>query len=239
MDESTQNMSHTRNRTNGFVFRGGIPKRTLLLLLAIGLFIIAPFCLFGDSITAWTGRLIEQADAHRAYTGVILVLLLSVDIVMPIPSSLVSTACGMTLGFAGGSLASFTGMSISAITGYLIGRTASPAVKRMIGETEIAWLTAFQLRHGAWMLLALRPVPVLAEASILFSGLSRQPLSGVVTATVLGNTAVSLTYAAVGAWGKASDSFLPAFGASLLVSGAFMFRMRRKQLSAAACSVSK
>lgn len=239
MDESTQKMSHTRDRADDGVISGGIPKRTLLLLFAVGLLIIVPFCLFGDSITAWTGRLIEQADAHRAYTGALFVLLLSVDIAMPVPSSLVSTACGMTLGFAGGALASFTGMSISAIAGYLIGRSAAPAVKRMIGEAELAWLAAFQLRHGAWMLLALRPVPVLAEASILFSGLSRQPLPGVITATVLGNTAVSLTYAAVGAWGKASDSFLPAFGAALLISGALMFRTRRKRLSAAACPVSK
>lgn len=239
MDESTQNLSHTRKRTNGGLFSGGVPKRTFLLLVVIGLFIIVPFCLFGDAITAWTSRLIEHADANRAYTGAILILLLAVDIVMPIPSSLVSTACGMTLGFAGGALASFAGMSISATTGYLIGCTASPAVKRMIGETEIAWLKAFQQRNGVWMLLALRPVPVLAEASILFSGLSRQPLPGVVIATLLGNMAVSLAYAAVGAWGKASDSFLPAFGASLLISGAFMLRMRRKQLSPAACSASK
>jgi uncharacterized membrane protein YdjX (TVP38/TMEM64 family) len=210
-----------------------------LLLFITFLAIIIPFCLFGDAINAWTDRLIRQADSHRLFTGAMLVLLLSVDIVMPVPSSLVSTACGMTLGFAGGTLASFAGMSLSAAAGYLFGRTASPAVAKMIGENELALLKAFQQRHGVWMLLALRPVPVLAEASVLFSGLSRQPLPGVLAATSLGNLAVSLAYAAVGTWGRASDSFLPAFGASLLLSGAFMLRQRRKSLSAPACPASR
>ena len=238
MCESTQKPAPGRPQ-EGEPHAPGFPRRTALLLFVTALAIIIPFCLFGDAISAWTEQVIREAGAHRLYTGAVLVLLLSVDIVMPVPSSLVSTACGMTLGLAGGTLASFAGMSLSAAAGYFFGRTASPAVEKMIGEKELAWLTVFQRRHGAWMLLALRPVPVLAEASVLFSGLSRQPLPGVCAATALGNLAVSLTYAAVGSWGKASDSFLPAFGASLLLSGVFMLRLHRKSRPASACPVSE
>ncbi len=206
-----------------------VPYRTLALLAALLLAIIVPFCLFGASIDAWTGRLLEQADAQRLYTGALLTLLLAVDIVMPVPSSLVSTACGMTLGFACGACASFVGMSLSTAAGYALGRTASTAAERLIGRDEAALLKTFQTRYGVWMLLALRPVPVLAEASVLFSGLSRQPLARVLAVTALGNAGVSLVYAAVGAWGRLSAAFLPAFGVSILLSGALLLGLRRNR----------
>jgi uncharacterized membrane protein YdjX (TVP38/TMEM64 family) len=231
MCESIQNPQCKRGRTGKWTFFQVLPVRTSLLLFITFLAIILPFCLFGNLINAWTDGLIKQAGSHRLLTGGLLTLLLSVDIVMPIPSSLVSTACGMILGFTRGTLTSFIGMSLSAAAGYLMGRTASPAVERMIGQNELALLRDFQHRHGAWMLLALRPVPVLAEASILFSGLTRQPLPNVLSAMVVGNLAVSMVYAAVGTWGRVSDSFLPAFGASLVLSGVLLLWLRRKRLN--------
>ncbi len=198
--------------------------RSGVLLALVLLAIIVPFVLFGGAVDAWAGRLVAQAESHRRATGLLLMLLLAVDIVLPVPSSLVSTACGMALGFFGGACASFVGMSLSAATGYGIGRALSRSAGRFIGQGESALLRTFHARYGVWMLLALRPVPVLAEASLLFSGLSRQPVPGVVAATALGNAAVSLVYAAVGAWGRRADAFLPALGVSLLLAG-LLFRV--------------
>jgi len=209
------------------------PYRTLVLLAGVLLAIIVPFLLFGEAIDAWTASLIHEADAHPWVTGTALVLLLASDIVLPVPSSLVSTACGLTLGFAGGACASFVGMSLSVAAGYALGRSASAAARRMIGQRESDLLAAFHRRHGVWMLLALRPVPVLAEASVLFSGIVRQPAAGVAAATALGNAGVSLVYAAVGTWGRLSDSFLPAFAASMVLSGLALAAMRRRQRAAA------
>lgn len=208
-----------------------LPCRTLFLLTAVCLAVIVPFCFYGERVNAWTGQLIGQAEAHRFAVGAALTLLLASDILMPVPSSLASTACGMTLGFLGGAAASFIGMTVSAAAGYLIGRYASGAANRMIGADETAMLKTFQERQGVWVLLALRPVPVLAEASVVFSGLSRQPFPQMLAVTSLGNAAVSLVYAAVGAWGRLSDSFLPAFGASMLLSGVFFFGLRRRRVT--------
>lgn len=208
------------------------PVRTLLLLALVLLAIIVPFCLFGQPINAWADRLIAHAEAHRLTTGALLTVLLAIDSVMPVPSSLVSTACGLTLGFLGGTLASFIGMTLSAGAGYFIGRCAAGPAEKLIGKDEVALLNSFNARHGVWVLLALRPVPVLAEASVLFSGLARQPLPRVFAVTALGNLAVSAVYAAVGVWGRLSDSFLPAFGASLLLSGLLMLWLRRPRATA-------
>lgn len=204
-----------------------LPLRTLLLLTAILVAIIVPFCLFGDAVDAWTESLIAHADAHRQTTGLLLALLLASDIVMPVPSSLASTACGMTLGFFGGFAASFAGMTASAVAGHAIGRYASESARRLIGRRESDTLESFQRRQGIWLLLALRPVPVLAEASVVFSGLSREPFLRVFGVTALGNAMVSLVYAALGAWGRSTNAFLAAFVASMLLTGGLYALMRR------------
>ena len=214
-----------------------IPYRTLALLACVLLAIIVPFLLFGASINAWTDRLVAQADSNRLATGTLLTLLLAVDILMPVPSSLVSTACGMTLGFWGGTCASFIGMSLSALAGYFMGRYASAYSEKLIGKDEVALLKSFHARHGVWVLLALRPVPVLAEASVLFCGLSGQPLPRVLAVASLGNAAVSAVYAAVGVWGRLSDSFLLAFGASMLLSGVMMLWLRHPRPKAVSPAV--
>jgi len=209
-----------------------LPYRTLALLAVVLAAIVVPFCLYGDAVNAWTDHLLAQTEAHRLTVGLLLVLLLASDIVMPVPSSLASTACGMALGFLGGVAASFAGMSLSALAGYLIGRYSSRAVDTLIGAGEAEMLSNFQRRQGIWLLLALRPVPVLAEASVVFSGFSRQPFAHVFAVTSLGNAAVSLIYAAIGAWGRLSDSFFPAFGASMLLSGGLFFWMRKRRVTA-------
>jgi hypothetical protein len=51
----------------------------------------------------------------------------------------------------------------------------------------------------------------------------------VLAVTALGNAGVSLVYAAVGAWGRLSAAFLPAFGVSILLSGALLLGLRRNR----------
>ncbi len=203
------------------------PFRTLLLLLAVLAAIVVPFLLFGDTLEAHAARLAGQAGNNRPVTALLLALLLATDILLPIPSSLVSTACGATLGLAAGAGASFLGMSLSTAAGYALGRYASGAAARLLGPRERERLAVFQRRHGAWMLLALRPVPVLAEASVLFSGLSRQPPVPVLLAASLGNAAVSLVYAAVGSWGQRTDATLAAFGVVIALTGVLMLALNR------------
>lgn len=197
-----------------------------LILVAIGV----SFWLYGPAIDAWTKRVIEGAAAHPWQTGSWLTALLASDILLPVPSSLASVACGMALGFWGGTLASFLGMSISTVLGYLLGYAVSGQANRWIGEREKGTMRALYDRYGLWMLLAFRPVPMLAETSVLFSGFIRQPFTRVMLVTSLGNLVVSAVYAAIGSWGKVTESFFPAFGAAIAVSGLMMWFGRKKAL---------
>lgn len=202
--------------------------RTYLLATVVFVAIGVSFWLYGPAIDAWTMRLINQADVHPWMAGLLLVALLASDIVLPIPSSLASVACGLALGFWGGMLASFTGMMISTVLGYTLGYVASPATTKLTGKAELEQMRVFYDRFGIWMLLALRPVPMFAEMSVLFSGLARESFPRVLWVTALGNLTVSFVYAAIGAWGKRSDSFFPAFAASIAVSGLVLLICRKR-----------
>ncbi|MDD4101518.1 MAG: VTT domain-containing protein [Kiritimatiellae bacterium] len=196
------------------------------MLTTICLAIIVPFLVWGEVLNNAAGSLIGQAQERRLMVGMALTALLATDILLPVPSSLVSTACGMTLGFVGGTAASFIGMTISVMGGYLIGRCFAAYTAKMIGSDEVVLLKIFQERYGVWLLLIMRPVPVLAEVSVLFSGLSKHPFGRMLLMTAFGNLAVSAAYAAVGVWGGLSDSFIPAFVASVALSGLLMLLMR-------------
>ena len=204
------------------------PLKTTLLFLFVSVVIIVPFCIWGEALTGWFNRQMEIASQHPGRTGLVLFGLLSLDIVLPVPSSLVSTCCGLVLGLLPGFLVSFMAMNISAALGYALGRFASTYARRLIGDRDMKMLENFACGGAGWWLLMLRPVPVLAEASVLFSGVGRQPLTRVVLEVVTGNAIVSAVYAAVGAMGKSSESMLPAFAATLAVSGVCMFVARRR-----------
>ena len=113
-------------------------------------------------------------------------------------------------------------MSASAASGYALGRFASGAAARLVGAADMAALREFQRRSGPWTLLALRPVPVLAEASAVFAGIGRLPVGPTVLQLALGNAVVSLVYVLVGAFfADADQGAWLAFLAAMAVSGVF------------------
>ncbi len=203
--------------------------RTTLLFFLVALAIIIPFCLWGGVIEAWFVSQMKVASAHQGRTALVLFGLLATDIVLPVPSSLVSTCCGLTFGFMVGFLVSFMAMNVSAVLGYALGRFGSRYAAKLIGARDQKVLDGFVQSGGKWLLLLLRPVPVLAEASVLFSGIARQPVKRAAREVVLGNAIVSAVYSAVGAWGKTADSMLFAFGATVAVAGICVMLGRRKR----------
>lgn len=196
--------------------------RTVWLLLAVAAVIIIPFMIFEDAINAWFAQTVESGKNNQWLLAAMFFGLLAGDIFLPVPSSIVSTFCGLYLGVSLGFWTSFAGMGVSCAVGYLTGRLAAARAEKLIGAQELAALQRFHARWGTGLLIALRPVPVLAEASVLFAGLSRMPVRPCALWLLIGNAAVSLAYALAGGWGHDSGAMYPALGASLLFSGLAM-----------------
>ncbi|MBL7043254.1 MAG: DedA family protein, partial [Pirellulaceae bacterium] len=84
--------------------------RQLLLIAAVLAIPIVPFLVFGEKlearITSWLSAELSPGTVAIAVIGV-----LASDILLPVPSSVVSTIAGRVLGFWGGAGASWCGMT--------------------------------------------------------------------------------------------------------------------------------
>ena len=202
------------------------PTRTLILLLLVTSAILIPFFIWEAPVAAWFDARMDAAAGYPLASAAVLFSLLASDIILPVPSSLVSTSCGLILGLWTGFFVSFMAMNVSAVLGYGLGRFFSRFAAKLIGPAEQAMLVRYAQQNGRWLLLLFRPVPVLAEASVVFSGLAHQPVRRAAVEVLAGNAIVSFVYAAVGAYGRASDSMLPACLATLVISGLCMLAVR-------------
>lgn len=199
--------------------RSRLPLAGLLLLVAI----LTPFFIWEDAIMAWTNRFLAQPGGG-VIVALTLAALLAADIILPIPSSLVSTAAGALLGFLPGTVDSWIGMTLGSLAGYALGKTSAP---RWLGAPDRERLERARSQFGDWIVIVLRPIPVLAEASCVFAGASAMPLGRFTLLCSLANLGISLAYAAAGAFAASKESFLLAFAGAITIPALAMLLLRR------------
>jgi uncharacterized membrane protein YdjX (TVP38/TMEM64 family) len=198
----------------------------ILWILLIGL-VLLPFLLFEAQFNQFA-EYITRSDTSRWLVGTAVFALLALDVFLPVPSSIVSTASGVLLGFAPGSAVVWGGMMAGCLLGYAVGVRGANATRRFIGEDGIARASALMQRYGDLTLVLCRPVPVLAEATVVFAGLVRSDYGRFLRLTGLSNLGIAVGYAAVGAFSRRLDaySFLIAFLGALLLPGLFILISR-------------
>ncbi|MBN1953577.1 MAG: VTT domain-containing protein [Anaerolineae bacterium] len=204
--------------------------RWIVLWTIILAIILVPFILFGAQIEGWTEHFLDTTADKPGWVSLVLGSLLALDVFLPVPSSMASTAAGFILGFLRGGITSLLGMTVSCLAGFWVGNHfGRPVAQKLVGSKELERMEELGRRFGDWVIVVSRPVPVLAEASVLFAGMSRMPLRRYVLLSLLSNLAISAVYAAVGAYSATVDSFLLAFGGSILVPLAAMVVMRKRE----------
>lgn len=193
-------------------------------LLWIGLFaaIIIPFVIWGEHFEAYGASLLEDATPSAAL-AITLVALLAGDLLLPIPSSLLAVGTGAVFGIAGGTALITLGLSIGAWVGYEVGRSAGQAgIARWVEDAQRERLEAFAAKRGLGLLVALRAVPVLAEASVVVAGSSGMPRGRVLVGTTLANLVIATIYAAAGSIASDTGSLELAAMAGVGVPGLAM-----------------
>jgi uncharacterized membrane protein YdjX (TVP38/TMEM64 family) len=170
----------------------------LWLVTAILLVPVLPFLVFGSSLDEWVERW-QRQPASGGVTAVLVVAVLATDILLPIPSSVVSTAGGVRLGWLGGTLASCLGMTAGAVLGFAIARRWGRSVAAWFTrEEDLERMKAANDRLGELVLVLARGVPVLAEASVLLAGIHRLTWRRFLPPIVMSNLGISLAYSAFG-----------------------------------------
>jgi uncharacterized membrane protein YdjX (TVP38/TMEM64 family) len=192
----------------------------VIWVVLIGL-VLVPFLLFETEFNAFAARM-TQGDEATWLASTSIFWLLALDVFLPVPSSIVSTAAGVLLGVWRGAMVVWAGMMVACLLGYALGARASGLARRFVGEDALERADGLVRRYGAWTIVLCRPVPVLAEASVIFAGLVRAPFLRFLALTALSNLGIAVGYAAFGAFSMRVDSFLVAFVGALIIPGIVM-----------------
>jgi len=171
----------------------------ILLVVLIG-FVVVPFLIWGDTLTALfspdsTGSLFA---AGGEYMWLFAIALLVADIFIPIPTTSIIAALGIVYGpILGGGIA-VGGTVLAASAGYAIGRLLGrPFAVRFVGEGLAAGEATFA-KHGALIVAASRWMPVLPEVVSVVAGNSRLPFARFNMAVLIGVIPFCFAFATVG-----------------------------------------
>ncbi len=202
--------------------------RPLAVVGAVLLVPVIPVLLLME--TSFEQMLVDQL--YRPWpviaTWSIVVGLLSIDILLPVPSSVISTYSGSQLGWCWGTLANWIGMCLGSIVAF--------AIARRWGHPIAVWLSgrdALERMHrtsdalAPYVLAVFRAVPVLAEASVLLFGIHRVAWRRFLPVLLLSNLGISLAYAAFGDYATRHQWLAWALGLSVAVPALLFVTMRR------------
>lgn len=193
-------------------------KYTIFAGILIAL-VVVPFIFFGTSLEVWTFGLMESSRS-APFIAIAGSLLLAIDIVLPIPSTVVAAGLGALLGAPLGIASTTIGLTIGCAIGYYLGRyLGHDFAERELGKADFVYLASLLERYGLLLLAACRPVPVLAEASVIAAGVMGMRAIPVLIVTALANLGFAAVYAGLGAAAEGMTGFLAAFAASLALPG--------------------
>ena len=192
--------------------------RWALLWIALIALILLPFFLFEPQFSALAAEITSSGTSRWLAAGGIFALL-ALDVFLPVPSSLVSTAAGVLFGLVRGAFIVWCGMTAGCLLAYLVGVRAVAAARWVVGAENLARAEALMRKYGESAIVFCRPVPVLAEATVIFAGIVRAPFARFTALAAVSNLGIALGYSAFGAYSMRINSFVVAFLGALLLPG--------------------
>ncbi|MFL1494577.1 3-dehydroquinate synthase [Pseudomonas antarctica] len=195
-----------------------------LSLMGFSVLVIASFLLFEQQIQAFLTHLTlyQLSTPVQAFNlALLLIALLALDVVLPVPSSMVALLAVAVLGSLGGYLVIFIGLCLGAGLGYALG---AGYFRLLSGRLRLHQRQPGQLayRLGTLSLICLRGVPVLAETSVVAAGMQRYPLRAFLLITTLANAGLALAYTAIGTLLIEQHALLVTLLASMVLPLAFV-----------------
>ncbi len=172
---------------------------------------------FGGQLDQWLRGLADDPPSALA-TFALVVGLLATDILLPIPSSVISTLSGWQLGWAVGTLATWIGMNLGAVIGFALARRwGQPFALWFSKGEDLQRMRQVSDQYGPLVLVLTRAMPVFAEASVLIAGIHRLSWRRFLPAVVLSNLGVAIAYAAFGEYAQRHQWLPLALGVAIAV----------------------
>ncbi len=175
--------------------------RFALLFIALVAIVLVPFFIWGETLMAFFSAegSIAWLNTYGQWAWGIAILLLTADLFLPLPATLIMSALGYIYGPIVGGLISAAGSFISGSLGYWI--------CRMLGEKSAIWVLGqkefdrgkkLTSSIGGWVVALSRWLPVFPEVVACMAGLTRMPTRLFYLALACGSIPLGFTYAIIG-----------------------------------------
>ena len=172
--------------------------RPLLVIVLALLVPVAPFLVLGESLDARVAGWLDPPPPP-ASVALVTIGVLAVDVLLPVPSSVVSTFAGSQLGVVAATAASWLGMTVGAVVAFWLARAfGRPLAVRLSAGEDIDDMDRLGRRFGAWLLIVTRPLPILAEAAVLLLGTTSMRWRVFLPPVLLSNLGIALVYSILG-----------------------------------------
>jgi len=194
--------------------------RLVWLFLILVVLVLLPFAVWGDVFSGYfdlqnTSEVLIKPG--RAWAWAVGVALLILDLILPIPGTMVMSALGFIYGpFAGGIVAG-AGSLLSGLLAYgfcrMLGR---PAARWIAGEKGLVrGELLFSGAAGGWLVALSRWLPVFPEVISCVAGLTLMPFRRFCLALACGTLPLGFAFAAIGHWGHEHPTFALVLSAGL------------------------
>lgn len=185
------------------------------------------------SLGDWVAEL-RTTPPERGELLALLVLLLAGDILLPVPSAPAITLVGAYAGWPAAALAAWVGLTLGGGIALLVTRVLGQSVvERLVRPEELTALRASTDKHGAWLVLVSRPLPIVAEAVLLTVGLIEPRWWRTFATMALGNAVVAATLAWLGERAEANEALALGIVLSIVVPLAATWYVRRALMTPA------
>lgn len=191
--------------------------KNILLPLIISTTIVILTFVFFQELEQYFQQFLGLKTGNQLAYSFFSFLILSSDILLPVPSSIVMYSNGLVLGVAYGALLSFIASLVSAGVGYYLGRFTNFNFKHHDKASR------FIERYGSISIVVSRGIPILSESISYVSGYNKISFRNFLILNIIGYIPVCLTYALLGHLGSTRNTFVICFIASLIVAALCWF----------------
>jgi len=192
-----------------------------------------------DNVRTWLSL---ANEIEPVYVVATVILLLFADLFVAVPTLTITLLAGYFLGFPAGASAAFAGMSCAAFTGYALSwRWGEKGIDLLVrDEQQKAALRSEFQRSGPVMIVLSRAAPMIPEVTACMAGATGMAVWRYGLCFAVSTAPYALIAAYAGSISSLEDPrpaiFASLFLYAILWSCWFLFRRRRKKLSAGAGS---
>ena len=207
-------------------------KHYLLVTGFIGLLFLVPFLVVELLQPDLMANLAGRMDTPSLAVALIGICLLIVDVLLPMPSSLIMIANGALFGIVAGTTLSLIGCLGAALFGFWLGGHGKSLLSLFVPLEEQRRADELLANWGWLAIIITRPFPLLAETTVIMAGASTMTWQTLLLASLAGSLPIALLYALTGATAMGFDSLTLAFSLALVMAGIFwlagrIFRLAR------------